>query len=120
MEKVWFISIEDNVEGPFSLEDLKKDLRITPDTLVWKEGFTKWLLLKDVPEAADVFKDEVSPDSLDEPVNPASETDHNQLAMPNKLANGELVLPPQALPPFPFWIFLIIFLIVYTLYLIQN
>jgi hypothetical protein len=122
MEKVWFISIVDKAEGPFTLSELKNDPRVTPDTLVWKEGFAKWLPLRDVAEAAGIFKDDAqTPTPSDEPIEPAPEIDTNESDFPNKLADGELaILPPQALPPFPFWIFLIIFLIIYTLYLIQN
>lgn len=63
-DKIWFIKIEDNQEGPFSVLDLKYHPRMTPDTLVWKEGFTKWVPARKVPELKSLFKDEEEPVEL--------------------------------------------------------
>jgi GYF domain 2 len=58
MEKIWYIILEGRKLGPFSVQDLKRDSRISPDTLVWKEGFEDWVPIKEVPELRAVFKDQ--------------------------------------------------------------
>jgi len=66
MEKVWYLNIDGRQEGPHSLVELKGDLRITPDTLVWKEGWPDWKPAGAVPELKSLFEDEEELESLDE------------------------------------------------------
>jgi hypothetical protein len=54
--KEWYILIAEKQEGPYSIADLRKDSRITPDTLVWKEGFDKWIPLREVAELRRLFE----------------------------------------------------------------
>lgn len=56
-EKVWLIWIDGNQEGPYTGLELKKDLRLTPDTLVWREGFETWKPIRNVKELKEVFED---------------------------------------------------------------
>jgi hypothetical protein len=58
MIKQWYLIIDQKQEGPFSLIEMKRDWRITPDTLVWKEGFKKWIPARQVKELEELFKDE--------------------------------------------------------------
>lgn len=58
MEKLWYLKINGQQEGPYSLLELKGDLRITPDTLVRKEGWQDWKRSGDVPELNPLFEDE--------------------------------------------------------------
>lgn len=58
MDKIWYLFIEGKEEGPYSFNDLKKDWRLTPDTLVWRKGFEDWIPIRDVRELKDLFKDE--------------------------------------------------------------
>ncbi len=58
MKDSWFVLIEGKKDGPFSIKELKKDKRITPDTLVWKEGFKEWVAIRFVSELKDLFRDE--------------------------------------------------------------
>jgi hypothetical protein len=58
MQKIWFIQINGKKEGPYRALDLKRDPRITPDTLVWKQGWTDWKPLRDIPELQEIFEDE--------------------------------------------------------------
>ena len=58
MVKEWFIDILGNEEGPFALQELESDRRITPDTLVWKEGFEDWIPAGDVKELQFLFEDD--------------------------------------------------------------
>lgn len=55
-EKLWFVIIDEYEEGPFSIEDLLDDLRITEETLAWKEGLSEWLPIKKIAELAPFFK----------------------------------------------------------------
>ena len=57
-EKVWLIWIEGNQEGPYTIQELKHDTRLTPDTLVWKDGFSDWKAIRSVEELKAVFEDE--------------------------------------------------------------
>lgn len=56
-DRVWFILIDHQKEGPYTLFDLKKDRRFTLDTLVWKEGFQEWIPARFIPELAALFAD---------------------------------------------------------------
>jgi GYF domain 2 len=66
-KKEWFIIIENRQEGPYSLLDLKRDHRFTPDTLVWKKGFQEWIPARFVLEMGYIFKDEPQSKALHEP-----------------------------------------------------
>lgn len=58
MDKIWYIKVHGSREGPYSVADLKRDNRITPDTLVWRKGFDRWQEIRYVPELQCVFEDE--------------------------------------------------------------
>lgn len=58
MIKEWFVLLQGNRYGPFSIYELKEKVLISPDTLVWKKGFSKWQKAKDVEELKILFKDE--------------------------------------------------------------
>ena len=58
MEKIWYIKIHGNREGPFSILDLKRDKRITPTTLVWRKGFDCWQEIRYVPELQVIFEED--------------------------------------------------------------
>lgn len=58
MEKIWYIKIYGKREGPYSIIDLKRDRRITPDTLVWRKGFDCWQPIRYVPELQIIFEED--------------------------------------------------------------
>lgn len=60
-EAVWFILIDRQKEGPYSVSDLKYHKLFTLDTLVWREGFQEWVSARCVPELAALFKKEQHP-----------------------------------------------------------
>lgn len=80
-EKIWFIDIEGKQEGPYSVFDLSSDPRIKPETLVWKEGFEKWVPIEDVPELRIVFKDVEEPEPEKEELEVASVDEEATLDM---------------------------------------
>jgi GYF domain 2 len=109
MEKIWFIVIGAETEGPYSVLDLKRDIRITPDTLAWKEGFTDWIAIRDIPELSVLFED--SPETV-------SDEDQKKIdeAIKKKLQDSE-VIALRAEPPFYyFWLLVAFLLLCYVLY----
>jgi len=99
-EKIWYIKFGDSdKEGPYSIVQLRNDPRVTPDTLVWKEGFSTWVPIREVLELAVVFEDS---DPLDE-----------KPELPNFVEkNGdEMVLDMgYDMPPFYLWALILILL----------
>jgi len=65
-EKEWFIIVDNQQAGPFSLYDLKRNPRFTPDTLVWKKGYKEWTPARLVLEMKLLFKDAPKPVPLHE------------------------------------------------------
>lgn len=55
--KEWYVIIEGHVKGPLTINELRKEWKITPDTLVWKEGFGEWLPIRLIPELKILFED---------------------------------------------------------------
>lgn len=98
--KVWFVRINDHVEGPFSYEDLKKDRRLTPDTLVWKEGFAKWLPIRAVPELQDLFAEEKKP--------------REEIDKKSPISDELIVLEMNRQPPYIFWILIALIVMLYA------
>lgn len=107
LNKIWFIKVDGSKEGPYSLHDLKKHPRMTPDTLVWKEGFNSWLPARKVPDLKSLFEDE-----RETPV-----VIHERFKL--KSSQGEdatISLEGSNYPFLFFWIFVLIVAIVYLYY----
>lgn len=105
MEEVWYIKIFKGVEGPFTKSDLKKDLRITPDTFVWREGFEEWKEIKDVPELEDLFEEEVA----------VEEAEDEEATI--EFLDDEIVLENQVEPPSNlYWVLIILIIVSYVTY----
>lgn len=113
MDKVWFIEIAGKAEGPYSIWELKSDARITPDTFVWKEGFTKWLPIRKVPELKEIFKD-----TSDTPQPLSEEKNKGKTSLPEQ---DEIALKLQSdFPPFLFWLLITFLIIFYVFYRLVN
>lgn len=108
MNKIWFIWIDGMKEGPYNAIDLKRDPRITPDTLVWKEGFKEWKAIRHVGELKEIFKDK-----------PESKPLHENTPLPiGKGAPEEEALTLQN-DPFQFYLWLLVIVLI-TLYLFYQ
>ena len=107
MDKIWYIYLEGAREGPYSLAQLKGDSRITPDSLVWRQGFEGWIPIRDVPELEAVFNDE--PQDEDETV-------ENPLKLKSLPVQEELTLDMGAEPPYLLWIVLALLALLYVFY----
>lgn len=107
MDRIWYIDIAGKQEGPYSFEDLRGDHRITPDTFVWREGWTEWRRMREVSELKDLFKDENPPEEQIETV-----TESNKKSLPGE---GELVIDYRQDPPYLFWFLTAIIILVYMI-----
>lgn len=58
MHREWYILDRGEKKGPFALWELKEKYMISPDTLVWKKGFTHWKKAGKVKELEKIFIDE--------------------------------------------------------------
>ena len=103
MEKIWYIKVNGTPEGPFSVMELKRDRRITPDTLVWREGFKKWIAIRYVVELKEVFADEDSQEAPKEDQTPL-----------RGIPDEEIALDLRKDPPY-FWLLLILVIILYLI-----
>ena len=54
MGKYYFVIIDGQQNGPFSVEELQQK-GITPETYVWREGFSDWVKASTVAELATLF-----------------------------------------------------------------
>lgn len=107
MKKEWYIRIKGQQEGPYSLPELKRDIRITPDTLVWKEGFPQWLPARNVPELKELFEEK--------------EPQENEPIVFRKLPKEEEVIAISYTPPqFTLWLLIVIAVIIYVLYRLYD
>lgn len=55
----YWVAIEGEPKGPFALRDIKRMVqegRISPDTLMWKEGTENWVEAQTYPEIAKLFQ----------------------------------------------------------------
>lgn len=101
--KIWYILIGRNQEGPYSYNDLKRDRRLTPDTLVWKEGFTEWKPIREIPELKNLFLDN-------------EEEDEDQKIQQKPIPpQDEIVLELNQQPPFLYWILIALALAIYSI-----
>jgi hypothetical protein len=50
----YYIVINGEQKGPFSIDELRSQ-GITPETLVWKEGYAGWVKAGSVPELSGIF-----------------------------------------------------------------
>ncbi|MEI8365325.1 MAG: DUF4339 domain-containing protein [Parachlamydiaceae bacterium] len=121
MDKIWYIYVAGQQEGPYSVEDLKKDKRLTLETFVWREGFSGWKKIQDVPELKAVFKANETPHNPDE-TETETEKENERLRLAKAaLADEELALDMRGLPPpYIFWIILFVILLVYVVSLINS
>jgi len=108
MEKIWFIHLNNKTEGPFTIIELKIDKRLTPDTLVWKEGFDGWKRIKEVEELKDLFEEEEL-------------TPSDELPLGSLPSDSEITLGIQKEPPFLlFWVIVLMLVFGYMTYLYVN
>lgn len=107
--KEWFVIIDHQQEGPYSLWELKAHPRFTPDSLVWKKGLQEWVRARNVPEMRGLFHDDE-----EEP----SEGETSKVCRPKGKGESELAVLTMQQDPyqFVFWLVLILVILFYSLY----
>ena len=108
MKKIWFLDINGQLKGPYSVRDLKRDSRVTPDTLVWKEGFAHSVPIRNVPELKEVFTDK-------EPRKEEPSTGPERMGA--KQLNDLMIMEMSQEPPFLMWVILVLTLFLLAWYL---
>lgn len=103
--KEWYCLFHGRKEGPFSLSELKKHPRFTPDTLVWKEGFKEWVRAGDVRALDVVFKDEKK----------GRRKREEERSLPR---GTDILTAGRSLPP-PFW-FLVLLVVFFLLWVLSQ
>ncbi len=107
----WYLLIDDRKEGPYTIVELKNHKKFTPDTLVWKKGFPRWIPARFVFELEIVFEDE-----REEPI------EEDVFKKDSWNLRGERDTLALQQDPFPFflWVLLFILIALYILYLTQE
>lgn len=59
--KEWYIFVEEQEFGPYGIEELRVDLRFTPDTPARKSKDEEWVPARFISELQEVFKDRGKP-----------------------------------------------------------
>lgn len=54
MNRLYFILINGKSEGPYSYEKII-ELGLNPDTIIWRYGIKKWVMIKDLKEFRDII-----------------------------------------------------------------
>lgn len=114
MDKIWFILVNANEEGPYSIHQLKYHSFFTPDTLVRKEGSKKWIQARYVSDLKEIFEDD-SHEAEDD----TSDMEYEETL--NEPFSDELVIDYRADPPqFYFWLIITLILFIYFLFKIIS
>ncbi len=110
MEKIWFLFILEKQEGPYTYSELKKDVRLTPDTFAWREGMKDWLPIRDIPELEKLFCHEEEPQKT-----------KNEENVPVVEGSEEIALDWGKGPSFSLlWLLISLLLLLYLLYLLSE
>lgn len=104
-ERIWFILIGGKKEGPYSISQLRSHPKLTPDTLVWRKGFSKWIPIAQVKELKEVFRDDKKKKRPDDK--------KKDLKLSYVLAKTNHHFNPK---PFFWWLLLLSLVLFYVLY----
>lgn len=107
MDKIWYININGRMEGPFSIADLKRDQRITPDTLARKADRDRWVPMRAIPELKILFSDN----------KPSGNNDKKNKKPPKIIsADNQLVLDMGLEPSYFFLLVILLLALSYSLF----
>lgn len=54
-DRIYYIVIDENPTGPFTLDEITLNSALNPESLVWKPGLDNWVAAKTLPELAPAF-----------------------------------------------------------------
>ncbi|MDR0307927.1 MAG: GYF domain-containing protein [Chitinispirillales bacterium] len=63
-QKIWYISVNNQKDGPFSIEELSKR-RLCKNALMWKRGMVSWLRADDVPDFKKLLSKELPSEEIE-------------------------------------------------------
>ena len=106
MNKIWYILVDGNSQGPWTFDELKANRSITPDTLAWKEGFVHWKKIRDIPELQALFDDSPETDETEENCEPIKE---------GSPQDGLVMVMDQREPPYILWLLVAFISLMYVL-----
>lgn len=81
MDKVWFILVNGQEEGPYSIAALKTLPQFNPDVLVRKKDAKEWVQARFVAELKKAFQDEPAKEQIPKKHTTASISPDGQLAI---------------------------------------
>ncbi|MCB1135374.1 MAG: DUF4339 domain-containing protein [Chlamydiia bacterium] len=103
MQRVWFVRVDGQTEGPYTGLELRDDPRVSLDSLVWKAGFPDWVPLREVPTLARLFEEE-----------PEEEEEPPKWQPSEKMRPDDVLLLLDTSPPNPtFWLLICAILLLY-------
>ena len=116
MVKEWYIRIGNGQEGPYGVEELRSDRRITPETLVWKEGFDSWVPIGSVDELSSIFVDATSEEG-EKPAGEGDKEESDRTKLRTRITPDGLVVDARREPPnILFWLAMALLLSLYLFY----
>ena len=112
-DKEWYTKIDGKQQGPFSIEDLKLQSWITPETLVRKEEEDEWRPIGKIKELKEIFED---------PKPRADDDNHRDEGKEGFPKDSELILDLEPTPPIflLFWVLIVLLLTFYFIHQLSD
>lgn len=60
-QQYYYMVLDEQSTGPYTLDEITLHPRLTPETLVWKPGIENWVAAKTLPELAPAFSSQEQP-----------------------------------------------------------
>lgn len=79
-EQQYYMVVDEQTVGPFTLEEIKSHPRLTPETLVWKPGIENWIAAREMVELQTPPVNPGIPNDNFPPRNPESMQNNNPFA----------------------------------------
>lgn len=102
LEKVWLVVIKGKIYGPYSFNDLKSNMAITPETWAKKVEWKEWKKIKDISELDKLFEEQEEEENKDVKIS----SQHEGVMSEISLEPGHFLL----------WIFIVIIIFLYFMY----
>ena len=66
-QQIYYMVIDEQQAGPFTLDEITLHPKLTPETLVWKPGYDNWMAAKNFPELVVAFTPQRPPQDFNTP-----------------------------------------------------
>lgn len=112
MDREWLAFIDGLEQGPYTARELSAHPLVTPDTLVRKKQWSKWVQIRHVFELREIFKDKPISEALNE---------KKKIKQPSLTTGNDTLTLSQPDPIFPYiWWAIVILFLIYLFYLIYE